>query len=121
MKKKRQNRGQGLVEFALILPIVLLVLVGTIEVSRILFVYSNLTNAAREGARYGMVDPGDYSGINTRVLETLILTLPENVSVNIKYDTGPGGVEYTDPTMVVAGHRVIVETTYHLNALTPLF
>jgi hypothetical protein len=121
MNKRSRNRGQGLVEFALILPIVLLVLVGTIEVSRILFVYSNLTNAAREGARYGMVDPGDYSGINTRVLETLILTLPENVSVNIKYDTGPGGIEYTDPTMVVAGHRVIVETTYHLNALTPLF
>lgn len=49
----RRRRGQALVEFALVLPLLLALLVGIVDVS---FVYNHqllLTNAAREGARLG--------------------------------------------------------------------
>ncbi|HOU14179.1 MAG TPA: TadE/TadG family type IV pilus assembly protein [Anaerolineae bacterium] len=118
---KRKQKGQGLVEFALILPILLLVVIGTIEFARIFLIYVNVSNAAREGARYGMVNPTDYIGINQRVADSVVLSIPSNLSVLIRYDTGPGGTEYTDPNNVAVGHRVIVEVQYQVDALTPIF
>ncbi len=52
MKTNRQIRGQGLVEFALVLPLILLVIIVFIELGRIVYFYSALNNAVREGARY---------------------------------------------------------------------
>jgi hypothetical protein len=53
-------RGQGLVEFALILPILLLLLFGIIDMGWMIFNFSQLYNAVREGTRYGSV-----AGFNT--------------------------------------------------------
>jgi hypothetical protein len=47
----RGERGQGLVEFALILPVFLLALFGIFDVGRAVYVNSTLSQAAREGAR----------------------------------------------------------------------
>lgn len=56
MKTYRQIRGQGLVEFALVLPLILLVIVVFIELGRIVYFYSALNNAVREGTRYVIVN-----------------------------------------------------------------
>ena len=56
MKTNRQIRGQGLVEFALVLPLILLVIIVFIELGRIVYFYSALNNAVREGARYVVVN-----------------------------------------------------------------
>ena len=56
MKTNRQIRGQGLVEFALVLPLILLVIIVFIELGRIVYYYSALNNAVREGARYAIVN-----------------------------------------------------------------
>jgi Flp pilus assembly protein TadG len=49
------QRGAAAVEFALILPILLGLLVGSIDVSLALYDQSVITNASREGARAGIV------------------------------------------------------------------
>ena len=49
-------RGQALVEFALVFPIAILVLMAVFDVGRAVFVYNGLTNAAREGARLAAVN-----------------------------------------------------------------
>jgi hypothetical protein len=54
------ERGQGLVEFALVLPIFLLVIFGIIDIGRVIWATDNITNAAREGARYASIH-GDAS------------------------------------------------------------
>lgn len=51
----RVQQGAAAVEFALILPILLLVLLGTVELSLALYNKAILTNASREGARAGIV------------------------------------------------------------------
>jgi hypothetical protein len=51
---KQKTRGQSLVEFALILPILLLLLLGIIEGGRIVWAYITIQNAAREATRYGV-------------------------------------------------------------------
>jgi Flp pilus assembly protein TadG len=50
-RSRRGERGQALVEFALILPIILLVMVGMLEFARAWNLHQVMTDAAREGAR----------------------------------------------------------------------
>jgi Flp pilus assembly protein TadG len=50
------GRGQALVEFALVIPIFLLMLFGILDLGRAVYAYSTLNNAAREGARVAVVD-----------------------------------------------------------------
>lgn len=50
-----RSAGQALVEFALILPILLLLTVGLIDAARAILAYNSVSNAAREGARFGIV------------------------------------------------------------------
>jgi hypothetical protein len=47
----KQDRGQALVEFALVLPLVLLLVVGMLEFARAWNLHQSLTDAVREGAR----------------------------------------------------------------------
>uniref|UniRef100_A0A7C2WJA4 Pilus assembly protein n=1 Tax=Thermorudis sp. TaxID=1969470 RepID=A0A7C2WJA4_9BACT len=51
----RRARGQNLVEFALVVPVFLLFLFGTLEFGWLLYVDHQVTNAAREGARWAAV------------------------------------------------------------------
>jgi hypothetical protein len=52
----RRTRGQSLVEFALVIPIFLLMFFGLIDVGRFVYLNSTLSQAAREGARLGSVE-----------------------------------------------------------------
>jgi Flp pilus assembly protein TadG len=59
------NWGQAVLEFALVLPMLLLLIVGALEFGRVYFVKIVLTNAAREGAYYlsfNMDDSQNCSG-----------------------------------------------------------
>jgi len=64
---RARSRGQALVEFAIVLPLFFLLVAGTVDLG--LAIYSDLTvaNAAREGARLGVVDPGNTAAIEARV------------------------------------------------------
>jgi len=50
------GRGQTLVEFALILPIFLLLLVGIFDFGRAIYAYNTVNNASREGGRLAITD-----------------------------------------------------------------
>ena len=89
-RKARRESGQGLVEFALVLPVLLLILVGLSEFARIFAIYSNLFNAAREGTRYGMVNAEDTSGILSATQSKISLLDPAVVTTTVTYDSGPG-------------------------------
>ena len=48
-----EERGNSLVEMALMLPVCLILFLGIFEVGFLLFAHVQVANAAREGARYG--------------------------------------------------------------------
>lgn len=52
---KHSESGQALTEFALVMPVVLLLLIGIIEFGRAWNVQQVMTDAAREGARHGVL------------------------------------------------------------------
>lgn len=56
MTRRRRERGQALTEFALVLPILLIVVVGLFDLGWGIFAWSTVNNAAREGARLAVVD-----------------------------------------------------------------
>lgn len=51
----RHSRGQAVAEFALVLPVLLLLLFGVFELGRFIFAYETLNSAVREGVRYAIV------------------------------------------------------------------
>ena len=55
-RSRRRSRGQSLTEFALVLPIALILLLAVFDIGRAVFLYNGLTNAAREGARLAVVN-----------------------------------------------------------------
>lgn len=57
------RRGQALVEFALTLPVLILLLVGIIDFGRAVWAVSVVSNAAREAARYAIVHGGSPSNL----------------------------------------------------------
>lgn len=69
----KDKQGQALVELALVLPLLILLVMGTMEFGRIFHSYLLITNASREGARSGIVGTDD-NGIKTTV-ETVAASL----------------------------------------------
>lgn len=61
---RRKIRGQGLVEFALILPILLVTLFVIIEMARVLHAWMAIENGARTGVRYAVTGEYDPSNCN---------------------------------------------------------
>ena len=96
-RKLAGSRAQAIVEFAIALPILLALLVGILEVGRMLFIYSSVTNASREASRYASVigqdELGNFAykycdGIREKANKSaFLITL---TSITITYDTGPG-------------------------------
>jgi Flp pilus assembly protein TadG len=56
-----RERGQGLVEFALVLPLLVLLMLGLFDAGRLVLSYSELSNASRVGARVAMVNQSQDS------------------------------------------------------------
>jgi len=87
-----------MVEFALVIPILLLIIYGLIEVGRMLFIYNTVFSAAREAARYGAAtgvnaDGGapryqDCEGIRSAAQESGFLSNFEEANILIWHDDG---------------------------------
>jgi Flp pilus assembly protein TadG len=58
MFRRNDSRGQALVEFALILPILVFLLTGFFDIGRVVLAHDALSHAAREAARYAIVHGG---------------------------------------------------------------
>jgi PKD repeat protein len=63
--RRPKSAGQALVEFALVIPVMLLMLVIAIDFGRLFFSYIEITNAAREGAAFGAHAPSNLVQIQT--------------------------------------------------------
>ena len=54
-RNARRSRGQALVEFSLVFPLMMLLVFGLIDIGRLVYANNALGEAAREGARWGSV------------------------------------------------------------------
>ncbi|MFC2054880.1 TadE/TadG family type IV pilus assembly protein [Chloroflexota bacterium] len=83
-------RAQNLVEFALILPVLMLFLFGILDLGRIFHVLIAISNAAREGARHGISYGIDRSGgvytINEPVIDAAAIQEAGNFNLQLTAD-----------------------------------
>lgn len=95
LKRQQARRAQAMVEFMLALPVLVILIYGIIEVSRMIFIFASVANASRQGARYGSGSGEpisdttyyqDCDGIRDAVNRSAILT--EFDEINITYDRG---------------------------------
>jgi TadE-like protein len=89
MNGRGRSRGQGLAEFAIVLPILLLLLMGVFDLGRAIVMHTSLTNGAREGARLASVNQ-DKPTVTERVMGQTFMSAP---TVTVSFFAPPA-----DPT-----------------------
>jgi len=105
-RQGRRNRdgGQSVVEFAFILPLLVILLFGIVEVGRMLMQTNVLTQAAREGARAAAIGADSTSAAARAedVLQAAGIT--------------PASIDVTGPD---ADHMMLVVVTTDFHVLSP--
>jgi Flp pilus assembly protein TadG len=118
---RRSTRGQGLVEFALVIPLFLLVLIAIFDLGRAVFAYNTLTNAAREGARIAIVNQYEPSIIAKAKQQTQIVELNDpSVSVDF-YQVNADGTPNTSSqcALIAVGCLAVVSFEATYRPITP--
>jgi hypothetical protein len=93
MRQKNTLHAQALVEFALIIPIVLALLLGFFDLGRAVFYNSSLSNAVREATRTGIVMGYNQDSMKEKIIEyAFALPITEgNLDVQVEGSEDPSG------------------------------
>lgn len=137
---KHGRQAQAIIEFAIVLPILLLILIGIFEVGRYVFIYSAVTNASRNASRYGSVvgyeETGTYlkysycDGIKNTAIKSAYLMRQSELAVVVSYGGAPPDINskgYCDAVggndtdiVVSTGDRVTVVVTANYKPMLKL-
>lgn len=118
LQDRPAQQGQSLLEFALVILALVIVMVGIIDFGRMYFTYATVANAAREGARYGIIypihrtaeDSPDPNNITYRTRAMLSLI---GGSAEIQ-------ITYPDDGCMTPGCRIRVKVSTQFDMWTPL-
>jgi len=80
--KSGRERGQELVEYALVFPLLMLLVLGIIEFGVVIFSFNTIANAAREGARCGIIPGTDLEVCRSLAEERALSLDPAALQVN---------------------------------------
>jgi Flp pilus assembly protein TadG len=125
--RRTDHRGQTLVEFALVIPIVILLFMGIFDMARLVYFFNAISDAARNGVREAIVNQScsdvatsarsSAPGVDLSASSAIVLTVYRSpvVSATPTPDVCPGlgggyGIGYLA--------EVRVETTF--SAITPV-
>ncbi len=106
---RRREKGQSVAELALLLPLLMLLLLGCLDLGRAYRVWIALASGTREGARYACLHPDAVSDIED-VTKTDILAeglLESRIAVSL-----------STPEAAKTGHPIIVTASYSLPMVT---
>lgn len=120
MNADARARGQALVEFALVLPIFLVLVLGVFDFGRLIVLHTSMTNGAREGARLATVNQ-DASLIEDRI-ETQTGLIAPTIALNFYLPPDDPDDAPTEPCEAVpdVGCLVVIEVQGEFNAITPI-
>jgi Flp pilus assembly protein TadG len=105
----KEQKGQSLVEFALVLPLLLLLICGIVDLGRLLFAYSSLNMTAQESVRLGGLGKTDAE---------IVAYAINHVSIG-KLDPSGVKIEPQEPARK-SGQDVKVTLSYSLPFITPI-
>jgi Flp pilus assembly protein TadG len=108
-RRKDGEKGQSLAEFALLVPIFLILVFAIVDFGMGFYSWITVTNAAREGARLGAVESATEQQIVDRVHQTS--DLPDEATKMTVSVTNAQGQP---------GESVVVQVGYEYDLITPL-
>ena len=122
-RHRERTRAQGLVEFALVLPVLVLSLLIVLDFGRAFMSYITLTNATRVAANYASVIPGDFTGTpNTATYNAMLDRETATLACPIQPNTAPAN-KYplpTFPTGSSLGDTAVAGMTCDFELITPI-
>jgi hypothetical protein len=104
----KEQKGQSLVEFALVLPLLLLLICGIVDLGRLLFAYTSLNMTAQESVRLGGLGKGDAEIVTYAINH---ISVGKLVASGVK-------IEPKEPRK--SGEDVTVTLSYSLPFITPI-
>lgn len=107
IEKVKKNKGQTLVEMAIVLPILVALIFGMTDFARVLNGYLTTTEASREGARVAALS-GNDAAVQLAVSNAAPNLDPTRLTVT------------TLPATRARGDAVTVTVTYNIDIITPL-
>jgi Flp pilus assembly protein TadG len=105
------RRGQALVEFALVAPLLAMMLMGATDLTRAFYTYIVLSNASREGARVIVDYPQQYTdtaactAAHNEAMPYLNLSCPATIVISPAANTG------VSPPNRLPGREAVTVTT----------
>lgn len=136
--RPRAERGATVVEFAIVAPLLFLLIFGVIEFGRAIATYTSVYTVAREGARFattlgdrnsdGLPNFVDCEEIRSAARARAVLVTLEDEDINITYDSGPGSPQLadcqggTEPSSdeIVSGSRITVTANAEFRSPIPI-
>ncbi|MCF6277180.1 MAG: pilus assembly protein [Anaerolineales bacterium] len=129
--------AQSMVEFALVLPVVMLMVFGLIEAGRLLFIYSSITTASRQAVRYGSATGDNGSGIPKYLdctgiqgaaqrmgillpIDTVDITYTRNGNTIADCNTSDNTYPSPSASDLQNGDRIEVTTVGHYEPMVPM-
>jgi len=117
LRKRRCDRGAAAVEFALVLPVLLLLVLGAIDWGYFFFVQQVVTNAAREAARVGSLTPYDPANV---AADATAKNEAETVATAYIGNAGLSGAPGVDVTSAASVRVVVTYTTGSITGFSNL-
>lgn len=107
IKLRRDQRGQALVEMALVIPLFFLLLFGVIEMGRIGHAYISVSNAARAATRLATIGGSDLE-IQSAAFEAAPTLDPSQITIIVSPNRQ-------------SGQAISVQVTYPVKLIIPIF
>ncbi|MHB1005495.1 MAG: TadE/TadG family type IV pilus assembly protein [Chloroflexota bacterium] len=111
-----RQRGQTVVELALLLPILSLLMMGALDLGRAYYYYAGVTNAARVGAQYAMLMDPAVAGSSVgqaEIKQAVVAEASPYVTI------GADRVTLTTPEGWVTGKDIKVTAVFDYRFITP--
>ncbi len=120
MSATTRDRGQSLVEMALVMPILILILMGLFDLGRAIVAYNTVSEAARNGARVSIVNQTTADICQVAAERAVALALPTACAPNanspgVWVTASSGGASCTAINCVQT-----VKVTYRFSPITPI-
>jgi Flp pilus assembly protein TadG len=117
--RRGASRGQGLVEFALVIIFLFLLVSGVIGIGNAYFIHLALRDAAQEGAVYASVAPTNTTQITQRAQEAMGGTLnPGDVTVTVT-ELNPGVFCAGINPSTLRSNGIEVQVSYNMPIIVP--
>jgi Flp pilus assembly protein TadG len=124
LRRMRGESGQGLVEMAILLPMLLVLVVGIVEIANGLNAYITVVNSARDGARIAAKGNADDAAIQSLVNTELEDLQSKSTDVDVKYVVidGVDAVEVTacHDHELILGVTLVMPESYRMCSRTAM-